>query len=164
MKLYIKQKVFSLKDKFNIYDENGETRYYVEGEIFTLGKKLHVFDRNGNEVAFIRQKVWSFLSRYFIERNGDVVATVVKQFSFKPHYEIAELGWSVSGNFWEHDYSIEGNKGIEAVINKKWFAWGDTYEIDITYDENAVNCLCVVLIIDAVLASQAAAASSGGAN
>lgn len=41
MKLYIKQKVFSIGAKFHITDENGENRYRVEGEVFTLGKKLH---------------------------------------------------------------------------------------------------------------------------
>ena len=49
MKLYIQQKVFSFKDKFNIWDEAGNPKYYAEGEIFSLGKKLHVYDAAGNE-------------------------------------------------------------------------------------------------------------------
>ena len=56
MKLYIKQKVFSWKDKFFVKDEFGNDRYYVEGELFSLGKKLHIYDMNGNELAFIHQK------------------------------------------------------------------------------------------------------------
>ena len=47
-----------------------------------------------------------------------------------------------------------------ATISKKWFSWGDTYEIDAASDADPVNVLAVVLIIDAVLARQAAAASS----
>ena len=39
MKLYLKQKVFSIGDKFFIYDENGEEKYRVEGEFFPLAKK-----------------------------------------------------------------------------------------------------------------------------
>lgn len=32
MKLYIKQKVFSLTSKFTVKDEAGNDRYFVEGE------------------------------------------------------------------------------------------------------------------------------------
>ena len=50
MKLYMKQKVFSIKDRFYIKDEFEKDRYYVEGEFFTIGKKLHLYDMNGNVV------------------------------------------------------------------------------------------------------------------
>ena len=49
MKLYIKQKVFSFRDKFHIFDENGEVKYTATGEILTLGKKLHVTDAYDRE-------------------------------------------------------------------------------------------------------------------
>ena len=61
MKLYIKQKVFSWGAKFRIYDEYENDKYSVEGEVFTFGKKLHLYGLNGNELAYIHQKVWSFL-------------------------------------------------------------------------------------------------------
>ncbi len=34
MKLYIKQRIFSWKDKSYVCDENGNDRYYVECELF----------------------------------------------------------------------------------------------------------------------------------
>ena len=49
MKLYIKQKVFSITDKFTVKDETEQDKYFVEGEFFTLGKKLHIKDMNGTE-------------------------------------------------------------------------------------------------------------------
>ena len=53
MDLYIKQKVFSWKDKFSVYDRNGEQRYYVEGEVFTVGKKLHLYDNFGKRINVV---------------------------------------------------------------------------------------------------------------
>lgn len=50
MKLYIKQKAFSFREKFFVKDEYECDRYYIEGEVFTLGSKLHVYDLSGNEV------------------------------------------------------------------------------------------------------------------
>ena len=160
-KLYIKQKVFSWKDKFSVYNAFGEDVYRVEGEFLTIGKKLHIYDIYDNEAAFIHEKVFSFLPKYYISRNGTDVAEVVKKLTFlKARYEIPAFGWTVQGNFTDHSYSIESAKGTVATISKKWFSWGDTYEIDAASDADPVNVLSVVLIIDAVLARQAAAASS----
>ena len=58
MNLYIKERVFTWGDKFDVCDRNGQMKYYVEGEIFSWGKKLHVYDRYNREVAFIKQKLW----------------------------------------------------------------------------------------------------------
>lgn len=160
VKLYIKQKVFSWGDKFNIFTEDGRTVYTVKGEVFSWGKKLHVYDETGEEAAFIHQKPMSFLPKYFISINGEDVAAVRKEFSFlRPKYTIEGLGWNVSGNAWCHDYQIDDGYSTVAVISKQWFTWGDTYEIDIMSSEDEIEALCVVLIIDAVLASQQAAAN-----
>lgn len=62
MKYYIKQKVFSWKDKFIVKDEQNQEAYSVEGEFLSWGKKLHVKDRNGKEVLYIKQNLWNFFA------------------------------------------------------------------------------------------------------
>ena len=162
MKLYIKQKVFSWGDKFRVYDENHNDRYYVEGEVLSFGKKLHLYSRAGNEEAFIHEKVLSFLPKFYISRNNIDVAQVIKQFTIlREEYTVEGLGWTVKGNFWAHDYKITSNSRIIASISKRWFSWGDTYEIDISDDADEVMAICVVLIIDAVIAqSESSTAAS----
>ena len=160
-KLYIKQKVFSWKDRFSVFNSFGEDVYRVEGEFFSLGKKLHIYDLNDREVAFIHQKVLSFLPKYFISRDGADIVEVVKKFTFlKARYEIPDFGWTVQGNFTAHEYTVNSDAGIVATIAKKWFSWGDTYEIDVAAGFDPLNVLCVVLIIDAVMAAQASAAAA----
>ena len=61
MKLYIKQRVFTWGDRFNVMDEGGDTRYTVEGQVFSLGKKLRIYDRHDREVAYIEQELFTFL-------------------------------------------------------------------------------------------------------
>ena len=39
MNFYLKQKVFSWRDKFEVYDVSGRPLYSAEGEIFSLGKQ-----------------------------------------------------------------------------------------------------------------------------
>ncbi len=153
MKLYIKQKVFSWKDKFNIYDENGNEAYWVEGEVFSIGKKLDLFDKDNNHKAHIHQKVLSFLPRFFIQMNGEDVAEVVKHFTlFKQKFSVTGYDWQVDGDFFAHEYEIYRNDYTIATISKEWFTWGDAYAIDITDGIDPVGVISVVLIIDAILA------------
>lgn len=160
MKLYIKQKAFSWKDRFNISDMNGTPVYSVEGEVFTVGKKLHLLDANGNEVAFVHQKVFSFFPRYFVSINGEDVAEVVKEFSFlKPKYRVEGPGWRITGDYLSHNYEITAGDTVVAAITKKWMTWSDTFEIDVHDDRNDVLALSIVLIIDAVMDAEAASAA-----
>lgn len=165
MKLYIKQKVFSWGDKFYIFDENENDCFYVEGEVFSLGKKLHLYNMAGEELAFIHQRLMTLLPKYDICRNGVDVAEVVKEFTFfHQKYRVDGLGWEVSGDFLSHEYEITDQQGLVAAISRHWFTWGDSYEIDIAPDVDVVMALCVVLVIDAVLASGAAAAASAASH
>lgn len=159
MKLYIKQKVFSWNDKFTVKTSYGEDKYAVEGELFSLGKKLHVYDMSGREVAFIQQKVFSFMPRYFVFVGDTQVAEIVKKFSFfRPKYEVAGLNWQVEGDFFAHNYIItdSGKKVVE--INKEWMTWGDCYELDIAQGADEIAALATVLAIDC------ATANNGGAS
>jgi uncharacterized protein YxjI len=153
MKLYMKQKVFSWADKFNVKDEDGNERYYVEGELFSWGKKLHIKNSNGQEVAFIRQKLMSWLPRYFVEINGVTVATVVKELTFfRPSYRVEGLPWTMKGNFWEHNYVMYDNSREVMRLSKAWFTWEDSYELEIYDPENELLCLCVALAVDCAVA------------
>ncbi len=169
MKYYIKQKVFSWRDRFFIYDDGGNEIFHVEGEVFTFGKKLHLYDQAERELSYIHQKVWSFLPRFFVSQNGTDIAEVTKEFTwFKPRYAVEPFGYTVSGDFMAHNYTVDNGERTIASVTKKWFTWGDTYEIDISESTDAVMMLSIVLIIDAVLAQQSAssagAASSSGSN
>jgi len=153
MKLYLKQKVFSWRDRFFAKDEYGNDRYAVEGELFTWGKKLHIYDANGNEAAFIRQKIFSWLPRYFVEIDGRVVCEIVKEFTFfKPSYRLEGLSWRVEGDFFAHEYSLYDNNRQIMRMSKKWFTWGDSYELDIADARDELLCLCVTLAVDCALA------------
>lgn len=157
MQLHIKQKVFSIGDKFTITDETGADRFYVEGEIFTFGKKLHIYDMSGREVAFIKQELLTFLPKFQIFRNGVQIAQIAKRLTlFAPAYEVSGLGWEVSGHFMEHDYCIKSGNRTVAVITKKWLAWSDTYTLDVPDPREAEYALAVVLTIDCVMDAQQA--------
>ena len=155
MQLYMKQKVFSWKDKFSIQDSFGEDKYYVEGKVISIGKKLRIYDTAGNEVAFVNQKVISLMPKFSVEMNGEEVAVIKKKITLlKPKYIIEGPGWEVQGNLFSHDYVITDNGNPVVAIHKKWMSWGDSFELDITDEGNEILAMAVVLAIDAVMDSQ----------
>ena len=165
MKLYMKQKVFSLKDRFTIKNEAGEDVYTVEGKFISLGKKLHILDTNGEEVAFVKQELLTLLPKFTVEQHGEPVAQIQKKLSFlKPKYVVTGLDWPIEGNLLAHDYTILSGERAIVSIHKKWMSWGDAFELDVADDADPTLTVAVVLAIDAVLDAQAAAAAASSTN
>jgi uncharacterized protein YxjI len=57
-KLYIKQKVFSIGEKFTITDENQQPRYSVEGSFFKIPKEFKILDENHHEIGVITSEIF----------------------------------------------------------------------------------------------------------
>lgn len=148
-KLYMKQKVFSLKEKFFIKNEAGEDVYRIEGKFLSIGKQLTIYDKSEKEVAFIKQKLFQWLPKFTVMIDGVEVAEVAQQFSFfKPKYTINGIGWDVTGNFWGHDYQVMDKGNCIAHIHKVFMAFGDSFEIDITDTVDERTILAIVIAID----------------
>ena len=154
MKFYIREKLFSIGDKFSIKDISGIAVFDVEGKVFSLGNKLKIYDVDKNEIVYIEQKLFKLLPEYNIYISGNYVAKVKKQFAFfsnKFNIDSNMGNYEVDGDFLAHDFSIIKNGNTIAEVNKKWVAWGDTYEINIDEQENYAFILAVVIVIDQVL-------------
>lgn len=134
MKFYMKQKLLSWRESHSIYDENQNPVFQVEGKLLSWGKQLRLTDiKSGEHIVDIKEKVIALLPKMLIEYQDKHVATVQKELTFfKPKYKVPELGWKIEGDYLQHDYQIfdDRNKLI-ADINKKFFAWSDTFEFDI---------------------------------
>ena len=159
MKLYIRQRIFSWGDKFDVVDEYGNSRYFVYGDVFTWGKKLHITDPWDREVYYISQPILLWMPTYELYRggkNGTYTGTVHKKFTlFFCRYTVDGLGWTVEGDFTDHEYEIkDGADRTVATISKKWFTWGDSYEIAVADDTHELDALAVMLCIDAACHSE----------
>lgn len=152
-RLFIKQQVFSFRDRFTVKDESGADVYYVEGELLTLGKKLRVFDRNNSEVIYIEQQLWRLLPEFDLYMGNTNVATVKKEFAiFQNNYQIFGQDWTIDGSITAHEYVIRDHTGrVIADVSKEWFSWGDSYEIIIYNEEQLEILLGVVIVIDCVI-------------
>ncbi|PKK94698.1 MAG: hypothetical protein CVV60_05105 [Tenericutes bacterium HGW-Tenericutes-5] len=151
MRFYIKQKVFSLKDKFNVFDESQNQKYQVKGKFLSLKNKLELQDMDGKLILHSNRKLFTFLPKYYIyDQQNQEVAVIKKKFSLFPKFNLTVLGkeLKVDGKFFAHNFSILDNTLALASISKRIISWGDTYEIDIAANENVEIFLFVVIIID----------------
>jgi uncharacterized protein YxjI len=151
MNLYLKQKIFSFKDKYNIYDENENLVYHVDSELFTIGGKFHLYNANQEEEFFIKKKITFMLAKYEIYKNEQLYATINQEFSFlKPKLRVdSNFGeFLIKGEFMSRNFEITNNGSYFGGIQKKWLTWGDTYEINIPDSENASFTCALVIAID----------------
>lgn len=110
MKYQMKQKLWTLGNKFTIKDQGGKDVFFVDGKVFSMGDKLSFQDVNGNELAYISQRLLSLKPVYEIYRKGQLFAEVVKEFTlFRDKYTVDIPGpndYEVSGDFWNHEYAF----------------------------------------------------------
>ncbi len=150
MKLLFKQRAFTWLDKYDIYDENGNTVYTVKGAA-AWGHLLRIYDAKGNNLGRIQEKVLTLLPKFEMYIGGSYVGSINREFSlFTPRYNIEYNGWQVEGDWFGWDYMIlDRHGGAVATISKEIFNFTDTYSIDVKKPEDALCALMLVLAIDA---------------
>lgn len=160
MKLFIKQKVFTLGEEFTVKDEYGNDIFYVQGSFFRIPKMFKVFDSVHNQLASIESQMFRLMSHYDIQTHDEFL-TVKQNFTFF-NTEISIVGkdWRLQGDFFGHEYRLlSGDRPIMS-ISKHWFTWGDSYMLDIENPDDALLSLCIVIIVDNIMSKNSAAAAS----
>lgn len=155
MRYVMKQKLFSFTDSFTIKDENGNNAFMVEGQLFSFGHKLSFCDTMGNEMAFIKQRLMTFKTSYEIYSGEELYAVIKKQLFtfFSCRFDIEVMNGDtieVEGDIFDHEYTITRGGRLIATVSKEWFAFRDTYGIDICPGEDDVLVLSIAVTIDLI--------------
>ena len=149
MKLILKQKIFSLLDSYDIYNEQDEIEYQVKS-VFDFSHHFVVYHQ-GLEVGELKQKVLTLLPAFMIYENGQELCEVKSKLTFwRDRLEIPSLNWMVQGDLFHWDYNIYEAERLVTRISKEWFHFSDVYVIDIQESKDALRVLMVALAIDAL--------------
>lgn len=158
-KLYMKQKVFSLREKFTILDEAGHDKYFVEGSFLKLPKSFTISNDLHEKIGEIVKTTFSLLPKFSVEVNNREVLIIKKELSFfKARYTIEGQSIEVQGNWWDMTFQIMQNGELVGAVSKQWLSWGDSYEIQVIQESLEEVILSIVVAIDCV--KQDARASS----
>lgn len=155
MRYVMKQKLFCWGDDFRIQNSEGQDVFFVDGRAFSIGDKLSFQDMAGNELAFIRQKLLSWGPTYEISRGGELAAVVKKQLFTLLHcrFTVDVPGpddLEAKGDFLDMEYTFMRGSQPVAEVSKRWFAWADTYGVDIAAGQDDVLILASTVVIDMV--------------
>ena len=154
MRLQINKRVFSLGDKYDITDDQGNPVYQVQGHLFTLGKKLDLLDMAGNEVAKIHQSVFSLVSEYDIIQGGQVMAVVKQKLFSLFHLQFTVEGpgvvYEMEGDWLNWNYDIRTNGQTIAQIGQQFTVFQDRYGMEIVEGADIPLLVCLAIVIDEV--------------
>lgn len=159
MRYVMKEKVWSFADTFTIKDAHGRDVATVAGKAWSLGDKLTFQDMAGRELAFIKQVMMTLRPTYELHRGGQLAAVVEKKaFTlFRAVFTIDVPGPNdlvAEGDFSGHEYTFLRADLPVAKVSKQFFAWSDTYGVDIDEGEDAVLILATTVVIDLVMADR----------
>ncbi|WP_368654628.1 LURP-one-related/scramblase family protein [Ornithinibacillus sp. 4-3] len=158
--LFIKQKVFSLGEKFTVKDEQENDVYFVEGSFMQIPKVFSIMNEIRDEVAHITKKVFTFLPKFEVEVDGRNILTIKKELSFlKARYSIEAADIEVQGNWWDMDFQIIHQGEVIGQVKKEWFTIADSYTVQVVDEEMEAIVIAIVVAIDCVKADQSSSAS-----
>jgi uncharacterized protein YxjI len=153
MKYQMREKLASIGDDSWIEDDAGNKVYKVDGKAFRMRDTFVLEDLAGAEVARIQERKLHVRDTMAIERDGTKIAVVHKRLVGIRHRLKVDLdggGWTIKGNFVDHEYEIKGDHGTVAEISKKWFRVRDTYGVDIAPDHDDALVLAVTVAVESL--------------
>ena len=116
-------------------------------------------DTARQEVALITKKTFSWLPTFFVDVHGQETVMIKKEFTFlKARYSINAAGIDGTGELVGCGFRGVPKQKMIGAVSKKWFTWGDSYQLQIADDE--MERLHVA--IDCAKAARTPATESGG--
>ena len=160
-RLYVDQKLLSLRERFDVNDEAGNPRFTVEGSLMKIPKEFWIRDLSGTGLARVWKQPVSWLPRFYLETGGVQVATIRKEFTLlRSRYTIEGPGIEVSGDAWSMSFELAKAGMPIGRVDKKWMSVRDRYAIEIDSPADELLVLGIVLAIDYVKRAESAAAAS----
>lgn len=159
MRYVMKQKLWAWGDDFTVKDEQGLDRFFVDGKAISFGDQLSLQDMSRNELAYIKQKVFSWGPTYEIWHRGQLFAVVKEKLWTFMNYRFtvdvnadgpSPQDLEIAGDFWAHEYTFSRGGQPVARVSKQWFTWADTYGVDVGPGEDDVLILACTIVVDMV--------------
>lgn len=82
MKLFIKNKLTSIKGSSKVTNENNEEIFKVKGKFFSISRKKKIYDMQGNLLYVVKNKIFNWFkhSSFIISSSGQKLAKVTNRF------------------------------------------------------------------------------------
>ena len=152
MKVYIKNKIWSIGGGSSVVDENKNPVFKVKGRPFSITHVKHICDTNGNRLFKVRNKWFNFFihKSYIYDKDKHKIATV-KDKMFNVNQEYFVLGYKdeikINGKFFGLTTQILKNGEVVGTIRRQINLIADSFELDAN-DEDLPFLVALVIAID----------------
>jgi len=147
----VRQKIFSLGDRYAVKDSKGVDRYLVRSALVSVSRRMWILDKEGQELYGMRRRLLSLMPSYRISRGDAQVALLRQRLSLWGKRFSVEGGkgsFLIKGRPLDFDYSIEKGGAEVASVSKRFFSLSDSYGVEIAEGEDDAFILALVVIID----------------
>lgn len=146
-KLYMRQKILAIKDKYSICTEDETPAYWVEGNL--IGLSFNVQNANGSNIYTIKKKMIAIMPEYSIMEGKKEVGHIKKKIKLtRPEItgEIYGENLTIKGDMSGYHFSIMLNGTVVGNVDTERLTWGDCYSIEIL-DESKKDLVVTIAVI-----------------
>ncbi|MDE6302437.1 MAG: LURP-one-related family protein [Clostridia bacterium] len=135
MRVYIKNKLFSLRGNSTVKNDMGQDVFVVKGKLFSFTRKKRVCDMQGNELFSVRNKFFRLpltsFKAFVIDADKKKIACVKKPFFSFNKYKVEGFKdeIEINGEFWSMHSQIIKNGAVIGNISRQ-IALTDAFALD----------------------------------
>ena len=153
-KFYIKERLFALGAKFDVYDEQENNIFISEADKFDIGKNISIYDPNKRKVLYMRQQVRLGSHKYIAyDENMREIATIKKEFMV-PEYNITgSVGVMTmnSSSILGRNYEIMKDGIVIGRISKELTLGRDRYFLEVIDENYTIFFIGLLIMIDMII-------------
>lgn len=153
VKLYMRQKVLSIKDKYSICDETERPVYWVKGSLIGLSFAMEYAD--GSDVFTIKKKLVSLMPEYTIiqGRNNEIAHLKKKLKLTRPEIvgKVNGQELEIKGDMTGYHFSIALGGMVVGNVDTERLTWGDCYSIEVLDPRMTDLVVAIAVICDNTL-------------
>lgn len=146
MQFIINQKFFTIGNKFQIADQNGNPWFLGQEKLFRLARQSDLYDLKGNQIYHIHKRYLTLFGKFELTQNEKLVgefigrpSLIIKRYRFssdKGTFYIKAGPFRLKAFKADENWQYDKEK-INLEIKKKLFRIKDSYTID--FDEKVID-------------------------
>lgn len=147
IKLYMRQKVFTIRDKYSICDLDETPVYYVKGNITGLGFSIQYAD--GSDIMTIKKKLVAITPEYTLFEGNENIGHIKKKIKLgraEIQGEVKGQPIMIKGDMVGHSFNIFLNGKAVGNVDTARLTWGDCYSIEVL-DESVKDLVVTIAVI-----------------
>ena len=156
MKLFVKNKFFTIGGSSFVLDENQNKVFKVKGKIFSPTHKKKIYDMNGELKYIVRDKFWKLFktSTFIYDEDKELVGKLSNHdWDFKNKFVLEGNtdDITISGNliqFPNIKLQVTKNDKVIGTITKDFNLFRDAFSIDVEEMDDAAFLVALVISID----------------